>query len=210
MGGTASCSGLGIVGEHGEHLLDEERIAFGRADDALPERRRDGFVVNQPPDELLGVALLSGESETSVVRGRGADQDGRASKRSGRERQSSRIAAPPGEAEDVLEQVEQRRLGPVDVVHHNNERSRDRDGLEELPERPGGLLGRALFVIQANCAGDEPRCDRAALNTAHDLHQRRLRISSGDFVHDVGERQVRDPLAVGDAAPDDHPSSLLE
>ena len=51
---------LRIVGEHGEHLLDEERIAFGRADDALPERRRDGFVVDQPPDELLGVDAAQG------------------------------------------------------------------------------------------------------------------------------------------------------
>ena len=89
------CSRLGIVGEHREHLLDEEWVAFGRADDALPERRRDGFVVNQPRMSCSESALVRGESETSVVRGRGADQDGRASKRSGRARQRSRIAAPP-------------------------------------------------------------------------------------------------------------------
>ena len=28
------CCGAGIVGEHGEHLLDEQRVALGRANDA--------------------------------------------------------------------------------------------------------------------------------------------------------------------------------
>ena len=53
-------SGLGIVGEHREHLLDEEWVAFGRVDDALPKRRRDRFVVDQPADELLGVGAGQG------------------------------------------------------------------------------------------------------------------------------------------------------
>jgi hypothetical protein len=43
---------------------------------------------------------------------------------------------------DVLYEVEERRLGPVDVVHHENEGPRSRECLKQPAEGPGGLLAR--------------------------------------------------------------------
>ena len=57
-----------------------------------PERRRSSC--SSPSISSSDSVSLSGESETSVVRGRGAAQEGRESKRSGRARQRSRIGAP--------------------------------------------------------------------------------------------------------------------
>ena len=41
VAGTVSSCRVGIVGEHGEHLLDEQRVALGRVDDAIAKRRVD-------------------------------------------------------------------------------------------------------------------------------------------------------------------------
>ena len=99
----------------------------------------------------------SGSRTTSVAPGRGAAQDGRTSKRSGRARaedEDRRVARRSG---DVLDEVEQRRVGPVDVVDDEHERPLAREHLEQPPERPGGLVGRAAAVALADRAGDEPR-----------------------------------------------------
>ena len=42
----------------------------------------------------------------------------------------------------MLDQVEQGRLGPLQVVQHDDERLRLGNGLEQLPERPRDDLGR--------------------------------------------------------------------
>ena len=75
------------------------------------------------------------------------------------------------EAEDVLEQVEQRGLRPVDVVHRDDERSRHRKRLEEPAERPGGLLGGARLVTRADRAQDQPRCDRPRARRSPGAHR---------------------------------------
>ena len=56
---------------------------------------------------------------------------------------------------DVLDQVEQRRVGPVDVVDDEHERPRRGERLEEPAERPGGLVRRASAVARADRAMDE-------------------------------------------------------
>ena len=113
------------------------------------------------------------------------------------------------EAEDVLEQVEQRRLGPVDVVDGDDERSRGGERLEEPAKRPRRLLRRARLVV----APIAPTISRVAIGPRSTFArsppspaQDRLR----DLAHDLGEREVGDPLAVRDAAPDDDARVLLE
>ena len=165
--GVVCC--LGIVGEHGEHLLDEQRVALGRVDDAIAERGSDVAVVHQPLDQILGL----------VVAQRGERDEGRAPPgcrpgRPGVEEVGAREAEEQDrgaarEAEDVLEQVEHRRLGPVDVVHHDDERSRDGERLEEPPERPRRLLRRARLVVRTDRAHDQPRRDRPALDVRQEL-----------------------------------------
>ena len=133
--------GVGIVGEHREHLLDEQRVALGRVDDAIAERRSDGRRRSSSPSisSSDSSCARAARARRASCRGRGAAQDGRASKRSGRARQRSRIGAPLEKPSDVLEQVEQRRLGPVDVVHDDDEGSRRR----RASRRAGGTPRRS-------------------------------------------------------------------
>jgi hypothetical protein len=55
--GQGLVCGLGVVGEHREHLLDEQRIALGCVDDAFAEPRRDVTTVHQPADQILRLVV---------------------------------------------------------------------------------------------------------------------------------------------------------
>ena len=114
--------GVGVVGEHCQHLLDEEWVAIGRADDPVPQRCRDGRVVHKALDQRrrLGGAQCGQRDEARTRPGRrprrpGVEQVG-ACQTEEQDRRSAR------EAEHVLEEVEQGGLGPVDVVHRDDER----------------------------------------------------------------------------------------
>ena len=98
----------------------------------------------------------------------------------------------------------------MDVVHRDDERSRDCERLEEPAERPRGLLGRARLVSRADRAHDQSRGDLPALDVPQELHERRFGIGSGHVAHDLGEREIGDALAVRDAAPDHDARLLLE
>ena len=132
---------LGIVGEHGEHLLDEQRIALGGMDDPVAKRRSDLPAVQQPVDQMLRLVVVE-RRERDEPRARPWRSPGRPGVEEVRSREAEeQDRRTAGEAEDVLEQVEQRGLRPVDVVHRDDERSRHRERLEEPAERPGRLLG---------------------------------------------------------------------
>ena len=79
----------------------------------------------------------SGSSASVIAFGRSAHQSGRVSTSSGRARQSSRIGAPCDHSGDVLDEVEERRLGPVDVVQDDHERPLARPGARTRAGRPG-------------------------------------------------------------------------
>jgi hypothetical protein len=53
------------------------------------------------------------------------------------EDEDRRAARPGGQ---VFDEVEERRIRPVNVVYDENERARQRERLEEAPERPGRLV----------------------------------------------------------------------
>ena len=57
-----------------------------------------------------------------------------------RDEQQRRVARP---LDEVLDEVEERRLPPVDVVEHDHERPRLRQPLEHAAHAPEGLLGRS-------------------------------------------------------------------
>src|SRR5207247_10333120 len=54
------------------------------------------------------------------------------------EQEHRRVAA---QVDDVLDQVEQRRLGPVDVLEDGDERALPGERLEQAPHSPRGLRG---------------------------------------------------------------------
>ena len=175
VAGTVSSPVVGIVGEHGEHLLDEERVALGRLDDALPETRRDGEVADQSLDELARTRRsLSGESGTR--RGaRPGRRPGRARSRraSGRARQRSRIAAPPENAE------RRTRAGRAASARPSGcRRSRRRAGAARRASRRSGGTPRRSPPVSRAAAGadriqDQPGGHRASLDVRQQLGERR-------------------------------------
>ena len=90
----------------------------------------------------------------------------------------------------MLDQVEERRLAPLDVVEHDHERPLLRRVLHGLAEGPRDLLGRSRRVALA-----EQRADRRRGGLVRGRHVELLQ-----HLHD---RPVRDPLAVGGTAAED-------
>ena len=169
------------------------RSARPSAGRATPSRRS--------PTSSRASAPESASSTISDRSGCGATQPGRISASSGRARQRSRIGVPARERDDVLEQVEQRRLGPVDVVDDHARsgrsaaaRSSSRRTAQERLLRLGGARrpGRSRRA----------RAGSARSSPSSSSPTRLARIAAGQAADDLGERAVGDALAVGQAAAD--------
>ena len=132
--------GVGIVTEHGEHLLDEQWVAFRRVNDAIAECGCDPAIVHEPFDQIhrLGLVQRGKRDETRSGPRSGPRRTG--VEEVGARKTEEQDRGPAREAEDVLEQVEHRRIGPMNVVHRHDERSRHGERLEEPSERPRRLL----------------------------------------------------------------------
>ena len=104
------------------------------------------------------------------------------------EEQDRRVAAQVG---DVLHQVEEPLLAPVQVVEHADERPLSRDLLEQLAERPGDLVGRGRRIRLAEEHSEWP-ADGVVLGDGAEL------------LDDLDHGAVRDPLAVRETAPVQH------
>ena len=114
---------------HRQHLADEQRVAAGRSGDPRAQLLR-----HRRPDQAGRIlAARAARAAPSPARRGGC----RAAPGGPCRRQQERGAA--GEQRDVLDQVEERLLAPLDVVEHDDER---RLLLEQLAERPGDLLRR--------------------------------------------------------------------
>ena len=74
--------------------------------------------------QLLALVARSGSSSIAVARRRPPPQPGRTSSSSGRARQRIRSGASRTQVGEVLDQLEQRLLGPVDVLEDQHERLR--------------------------------------------------------------------------------------
>ena len=130
-----------VVDEHAHELLDEERVALGGVFDAAGDLRIQLGGAEEIPEQrvqLVGAERLE-EQALAGPAGTQLEQVG------ARERQHEhrRAAAP---ADEVLDEVEQRRLGPVQVLEDEHEGTRPRDRLEELSHGPEDLLGAHVRV----------------------------------------------------------------
>ncbi len=163
------------VGDHREQLLDEQRVALGDVSDARARRVVHFCVSEEVLDELVRFLVRErlerdrlpgpGGSCVAEVRSREAEEEHR------------RISRPVG---DVLDQIEQRRLRPVDVFEDEGQRMLARPLLQPLSHRPRDVLrppGRERI---------RPRVFRV-----------RMPI-------DLRERPVGDALAVRETPPDEH------
>ena len=176
-------------------------VPRGRA----PVRRE---VLDQP---VASRGRVSGCSETSsgVL---GAVQPGRESSSSGRARQSDEhrgVADPVGE---VLEQVEERRFGPMDVVEDDDQRASRREVLEAAcapprrsPGRPASRgRGRAAPRGARGPARRRPLAGAGAEIFAPGLVGRIPLGDPGGVLEHGDDRPERDALAVGQAAALEH------
>ena len=111
---------------HRQHLREEERVPAGGVGDSLPQLGR------QPRDQLVGRLRgqrLEAEGDGPVGAMRDELRPGHADEQDRRRR---------GKQRHALDEVEEGLLAPLDVVEDDDER---RLLLEQLPERPGDLLG---------------------------------------------------------------------
>ena len=166
-----------------QHLLQEERVSLGGRGDALAQAGLDAAQLRQ---QELGLRCVERLEEyrrrvpfAAAPGGPLLEQLG-----AGHAEQEDRLAA--REIGDVLDQIEQCLLRPVQVVEHADERVLVRLLLDQLAEAPSDLLrrGRGLRL-------PEQRPDRYRWIA---LRQR------VELLDDLDHRPVRDPLAVGEAA----------
>ena len=142
-----------VVDEHAEQLLDEQRVALGGGADPGLDRGRQSAATGQGRDQPAGGSGAQrleehGRRELAVSPARARIEQLRAGRA---EEQDGRVPAAFG---DVLEQVEQGRLGPVDVLDDDDQRAHLRDLLEEPADRPGDLFLGAGVGRQADRTGD--------------------------------------------------------
>ena len=111
--------------------------------------------------------------------------------------QDRRVADP---AEQVLDQVQEGRLGPLQVVEGDHERRVRREALEQPADRPHRLLRGARAAGDSDRARDPGR-DLARVGLALDKPLDSLAGNlAGCPPDEVSERPVRDSLAVGEAS----------
>ena len=127
--------------QHRRQLLDEQRVAVGGRDDALrhrgvrrpiPEPGRDHLFCFLRGERLEAHETAPARPPVEQLRPRHADEQDR---RAGRHER------------DMLDQVEQCFLGPLDVVEDEHERPLTSGRLDELAERPRELVGRRGTVV---------------------------------------------------------------
>ena len=205
-----------VVDQHPQHLLDEERIALGRGDDLRTEIPGD-VLAEQVGDEQL--ALLRAERlehDRARVGQRSRPRRHRLGELgpSRTQDQDRRAAAESGE---VLDQVQERRLGPVDVVEHDDDRVLLREGLEQPPHRPRDLLRSPEHVVEPDRPCQARRDEPSLVGVRRQLGQLRacllaslVVVDSGEALEHDREREVRDPLSVGDAAALEHGRAILD
>src|SRR5581483_9056381 len=205
--------GARVLGEHAHGLLDEERIPL-----RLREHRcvvdRQLQLLGERGDELLALVRLQ-RLELERRRADAAAAPGRADVEQLRPREAEdeerRLAHPGGE---VLDQLEQRLLAPVDVLEDEHERLRGGELLGPRARGPGDLLLRALALDGLEDADGEAEQvgDGVVFAVGAQLLLRLVeRVVVGDAgrgLHHLGERPVRDALAVRERAAEEDGRAL--
>src|SRR5262249_55347810 len=119
----------------------------------------------------------------------------------------------PDPRREVLDQVEERRLAPVDVVEDEDDRPAARERLEEKPRRGEGILDAPAGILDADEGGDVCGC-RLVVEYVRELAPGLL---GGVVVPDahgladgLGKWPERDALSVWQAAAARHERRLAE
>ena len=182
VGGTLTSSAPTLV-HHRQHLLDEERIALGRRADSPAEADVEGKTVEQSVDQL--VRLLGRERLEQHARGveLAAAPAGHPVEQLGSGEAEEQDRRVPAQVGDLLDEVEERGLAPMEIVQEDDQRSFDRPRLEQLAHAEGDLVGRRLPVAEQGVDGGIVR-----------------RLGAEELLDDLDRGPVGNPLAVGQAA----------
>ncbi len=190
------CASRTLV-DHRRELLDEERVAVGRLDDAAAERRvRDAEVVEQLA-ALARAEWLELDHDGACRRRPQSAQLGPGQA----EKHHRRIPAPGGE---ILDEIEQHRLGEVEVVDAEHERPLARERFDGAANGPEDLVARN------GCRGVP---DRDLEPLAHGRRVRAgewQRLDPTGGADDLAEGPEGDPAAVRDAAAPEHGAAAAD
>ena len=113
--------------------------------------------------------------------------------------QEGDVSGRPG---DVLEEVEQRRLRPVGVLDDQDVRPRLGQRLEQPAKRPHGLFSRPVLAREAERSRDRVGDDGAVALSVQEPGQSFTCLAAGRLADHLAERPERDPLTIGETAPD--------
>ena len=196
--------------EESEHLLDEERVPLGRVGDLPPHVRRKLVLAQEIVDQRIGLRLrerlererrrieLASTPIGSHLEKLGAGEA---------EEEDRRVPRPIG---DMVDEIEERRLGPMEILEDDDQWTLARERLEQLPHRPEGLLRRPSCRGPTD-RGVDPRGDRVGLAVvAEERDERQGRIVCCEVLDDLAERPERDALAVRKASSGDDPGASCE
>ena len=206
-----------VVDEHPQGLADEQRVPFGRLGDPRACVFGELPPAEQVADQAVGLGVRQRrERDERLVRLAGEPAPARLHQLGSRqEEQHDRYAANP--VGEVLEQVEERRRRPLDVVEDHEERPSLGERLEELPNRPKRLVDargcRGKPEEAAEPVADERRVGRTLEEKVQLSSGLARRIGIADArgtLQQLRDRPEGDPLPVRQAAPADDGRALAD
>ena len=182
--------GATVLERGGQQLLEEQRVPGRGVEDRRPSFGRERDVGREPVDERLRVAgRQSVQQDRRRVEAPARPLGPRVEQLGPREREHEDRRA--RERGDVLDEVEERRRSPVQVLEHEHDRPLARERLEQAPDGPRGLLHGACRRRLAR-GGRDPRRDGVPVGLARDdVRGPRCDAPAGGGRERVPERRER-------------------
>ncbi len=193
-----------FVEEHRHQLLRKQGVAGGNPGEPQPQRRR------RPSDQGVEQRVHPGVAERLEAhrhRPLGAALEQLRSRQAATQ---DRCAS--DHRREGREEVEQRRLGPLDVVDDHDQRTLGGRGRQELRDRPGSLFGGCRTLAEPEQLCDARRNHRPAVEGRQHVVEPRTRlghrvvvVDSRKLAHDLSDRPEGDSFAVREASAADDP-----
>ena len=191
-----------VLDQHREELLGEERVPLGRIDDPparlLGEIGAPEDVLEHEPDVCFRERCQRDSGLLRPLRPARAQLE-----HCGAGRADDQERGVGDGVHQVLDQVEERRLRPVDVLEHDDERALARERLEQHPHRPEELVDKVVLLREPECGREALEHRLVVADDPGELLERRRGVVVDDargLSHRLRERPERDSPPVGEAA----------
>src|SRR5258707_2319937 len=193
------------VGQHRDHMLDEQRVAVRDRQDPVGQVRRQPHLaqeVGQDPRGVVPGQLVQLDQVGAATVGEEAGMLLYQLMAGGTEYQQRNALRHPG---DLPDEVEEDRLSPMDVIEDHDERPTPRDDLQENARAPEQLVLAVAARAHAHQRGDSAgdvlvfgADQRPQLGPG--LVLRILGRYPGRPTDSLGDRPEGDALAIGQAS----------